>query len=237
MRPPSHQRAYLIDTDTVVDLVRRLQAQGYPIAWQAERTGRDLEELVDGSPPMLVDEDILIRLRRLARHLGETMASPAPGLPGAAITAAKTTARAAGYYPPAAYDDDGNLVPGAPEGHAWDVADELAEKRLRILELLLQDWRNANIAEDVGLARKTVDRVTAKINEMRPKAGWLTRVHHALKLHAEHEENPTALALHLELLKTNAVAHDHPAHQRADALTNAAAAREAPSAAVLEPAA
>ncbi len=223
MSTPASPGSAFAGADDVVVTVMRLQAQGYPIDWQEERVGWPLADLIDGAPTLLVEGVILDRLAHLVRCVGETMARPSHGgLTQSRIDEARADAAAAGYYPPAAYDDDGRLVPGAVEGHPWARADAISDRRLTMMGLALEGLSNAEIADRVDVTRRTVDRVTKvmkrELADTRTGSLWRSNAEHALRMHRHDEENSTVLALKLGLINGNDVRRDHPAHARMRAL-------------------
>lgn len=107
-----------VDARMTILRVRSMQALGWPIGWQSEQVGvvaRDGTTLTRLG--RTVSGNTARKIAALAARVGDT--------PGPSLRAA-THARKEGWYPPAAYDDEGNLIPDAvDEGpatqHAKDV--------------------------------------------------------------------------------------------------------------------
>lgn len=220
----------LVPAASVVTVARTLEAQGYPLAWQATRARCDVALVVTSPPDQGVPAEVLVRVRRLADALGEAMAKPDQTLTAEQIEDATTSARAEGFFPPAAYDD-GVLIEGAVAGHPWDNADRLCARRLQIVELMMRGRSNREIAEQVGQARQGLDRLA---RDLRPKLSdpdWLAEVVRALDLYRTAEVNPTLLALVLDIVKLSAISATHPArdvldHEREGARERARARQE-----------
>lgn len=143
--------------DEVRDLVRRLQAQGYPPWWSGEAIAEPLVGVLAGTA--LPTPCALEKLRALARTLGETIATPRPGLTDKEIAAAREEAAALLYYPPAAYED-GVLVPGALPSHPWAVDEERCARVLGVIAALLRPGpaNPTAIACETGVDRRDVYR-------------------------------------------------------------------------------
>lgn len=108
--------AWMFPVRIPIQRVRSLQAQGWPLRWQATRLGQPSAKV----PSFLFDRDrwvtrpVFERVEALYEEIGFRR--------GPSARAAKAAAQA-GWYPSGCYDDDGRLIPGAAR------VDEKAEER------------------------------------------------------------------------------------------------------------
>lgn len=112
-----------------------LQAAGFPLAWQQQESGiKNLRNYMQHTPrEEYVRRDTYQALCDLAERIGDRMADPIrDGIPQRSISHAKACGRRAGYYPPSAYDDDGNVNPRFVPDHPWALLDELCGDALDV---------------------------------------------------------------------------------------------------------
>lgn len=117
-----------------VQLIRSMQVQGFSMGWQAIQLGHN---------PSWMDKVVRQHLKYLSAKDADALEALARRLEskrGPYVTAAGK-ARAAGWHPLLAYDDDGNLIPEAVRDESIDARigerDRLARERLDVLRLSL----------------------------------------------------------------------------------------------------
>lgn len=138
--------------------VRTMWALGYPLKWQAEQAGISMQAVCDAGSkahPSIVIKHFRA-IEALARRVGDTLAGPDDGVHPDRATRARNDARRAGWYPPAAYDDNGNLDPRAIPGNAYEKADEWAMKRLIAVRALAGGTPLKAVARTLNMAKETV---------------------------------------------------------------------------------
>ncbi|HEY1175521.1 MAG TPA: hypothetical protein VGF17_05140 [Phytomonospora sp.] len=148
-----------VASDVAAHHCRTMWALGYTFRWQAEQIGassRDVTRLRAGG-------QITLRRARqiadLAARVGDVAATPGTtGITPTSIKRAKIAAREAGWYPPAAYDDDRNLIAAAIEGNPWSALEERAVKAVRACYLVGTGLGIRTAARMVGLNDDTVER-------------------------------------------------------------------------------
>lgn len=199
-------------TGELARIVRTLQAQGYPIAWQSAHVGATLDYLTYMPDDDLISDDVALRIRALRQRLGDRLAQPGNGLTEEAITQARAEAGAAGWFPPAAYDDDGNLDLRALPHHAWAMIDDSCARRLQIAHDLVQGvWPRAQIAARAGVSRKTVSRARARVGRLVDgDPNWVPRLLTALAQWERCEVSATYAALHVGLIDEDSLPPEHP---------------------------
>lgn len=124
-------RRLMVDVKPTRHTIGTLRALGYPITWQEREAGLPVNVL---HRTMYHHDQISVRYARalaaLAARLGDRKAGPEHGITAHIADRTRREAAAAGWYPPAAYDDEGNLDPRSIPGHPWAVADEWCAKQV-----------------------------------------------------------------------------------------------------------
>lgn len=136
------QAAFASDgTKLAVQLMRSMQAMGWSLRWQAEQLGRSSGVLFD----FLNGENGRITVRNQQRIAA--LAAQVDGKWGPSKIAARQ-AREAGWYPLAAYDEHGDLIPEAVVEVPEETAAALA---LRVIEMAANAVGNEHIARRTGV--------------------------------------------------------------------------------------
>lgn len=142
-------------------LVRSLQAQAWPLQWQAEQYERPLSSIkrIARGEVKTVEPETARRIEALARakvmEIGPSRASAAK-------------ARRLGWHSLLAYDDEGDLVPGAVRNEGLErrreERDHMARNRLEVLRMSLEYSLTATaIGERVGLDRTVVQKFRTQV--------------------------------------------------------------------------
>src|SRR5690606_14651848 len=108
---------------------------GHQIGADGHRLAALLSDDCDATAPA----NLVADLRRLARSLGDKVATPRPGLSEHAIAVARSWASSHGYQPPAMYDE-GDPTPAVPSRQI--KADLRGEKRLDMAYTVLTARRD-----------------------------------------------------------------------------------------------
>jgi hypothetical protein len=146
-------------TRKTIQLVCSMQAQGFSFGWQGERLGRSanwLSELTCGRCTM-ISAQMGDKIERLARSVEMEFGPNAQ-------SAGK--ARRAGWHGLLAYDEHGELIPGAVRDASNAEAqrrkeerNRLAERRIQILRLSLEcRWTVRMIADKFDIHDRAVER-------------------------------------------------------------------------------
>ncbi|MEQ7008412.1 hypothetical protein ABN028_19760 [Actinopolymorpha sp. B17G11] len=196
--------------------LRALGVLGYSVRWCSQRSGVNASEVALGRRPTITPR-VRQALDALFDEISDRPATPADGIPQPIIDRTIREARAAGYHPPACYDDDGELILRAIPGHPWSLFDEQAARKLETLRSYLTGFRTiAQAAEDAGVTEKEVQRV-AKAAGIAGLEGKPRRAATAAVLDVIHDADDGHLdivhaALKLGLLSPHATTapKDHP---------------------------
>jgi hypothetical protein len=124
-----------------MQLMRSMQAQGWSLAWQAAQLGREsgvVFDFLNGKNGRIT----VVNQRKIA-----ALARQVDGKWGPSEIAARQ-AREAGWYPLAAYDENGDLIPEAVEIDSEETA---AAQVMRVLEMAARAVGNERIAAETGL--------------------------------------------------------------------------------------
>jgi hypothetical protein len=143
-----------------IQLVRSMQIQGWSMEWQAAQLGRSAEWLINlcaGKTPRIPAKDhtaLLALARRLETEWGPDR-----------VTAGK--ARAAGWHPLLAYDEDGELIPGAVRDETIETRKaaryKAARDRLEVLRLSLEyHLAPGDIEARVGVKSDLIHKIRAE---------------------------------------------------------------------------
>ncbi|HET9655155.1 MAG TPA: hypothetical protein VFP72_07360 [Kineosporiaceae bacterium] len=175
-----------VPAQPAIDAVRKMQAAGWSLRWQMRKLRADLSWLWHPDRP--IRRATLDAVTALARTVGERAATPEnSGLTKNAIRLAIANARALGYYPAAAYDEDGTLHPEylQDEEPTTDyrrmTPEAKASARFAILtEMIRSGTSRVQAVKPYGIGVNAVDR-------------WLQRGH----------RNPNAIGLRFQALAGN----------------------------------
>ena len=143
-------------TDEAAHLIRSMQALGYPFAWQTRQCGVHVEVIANRRKgTKVVYPRQIAAIRDLYARVGERAANPErDGVDPAWSRRATAMAAAAGFYPPACYDDNGTLDYRLVPGHPWADADDNAHNiidTMRLITARSSDERRDRLARMVGL--------------------------------------------------------------------------------------
>lgn len=130
----------------VIQQMYSMQAQGWPLSWQARRLGRSwstLQDVLHGSSDR-VTTAFAQKVDRLAAELDGKWGPS---------EVAKRNARQNGWYPLAAYDEDGDLIAGAV---SMSEDDAIAEAVINALRLSVQGDSIQQVYEKTGVSHKDV---------------------------------------------------------------------------------
>ena len=205
--------------DDVTVLAHRLLAQGYPFWWQGERIGEPIEGIVLRLPSTFATPRTLAALRRVASDVGDKMATPEGDLTEKEVRRARALAAERDYYPPMAYDDDGNLIPEALPEHPWSRDDDRCARRLLVISEVLRGVdKYTVIAERCDIGRKTVYRFKALMDEaIASDPDWPARAAKVLWDWEQGEIPSAQAAVALRLIDPADLSATNPARIRAEA--------------------
>lgn len=148
---PVHPRL-MTDVKPTRHLIGTMRALGYPITWQEREAGLPVNTL---HRCLNHHEQVSVRYARaidaLARRLGDRQAGPEHGIETHMAERMRREARAQGWYPPAAYDDDGNLDVRSVPGHKWAAADEWCASQVVAHYLLSTGLSARRAAKEAGI--------------------------------------------------------------------------------------
>lgn len=124
--------------------VRTLQAVGYTVRWQENTAGLSRGSVsftlgrVARGEQRGVEPKVAMKMRALHARYSMTVATPST-VPTSAGVIARTVreARERGYYPAAAYNEDGTLDWRAIPDHPWVLTDEWCHGRIEQLRLIV----------------------------------------------------------------------------------------------------
>lgn len=142
------QSKQFYDAESVLSMIGKMQALGYPVAWQGQRmpdgarygTLQKLRSEVRTGQKQHVGRTTALAVMALARRIGDTPADPhRDGIREKDIKRAKTLASQDGFYPPAFYDEDGTLDWRAIPDHPWTIADEKCHDHIDNLRFILRN--------------------------------------------------------------------------------------------------
>lgn len=148
--------AALVPADATHHHVWTLMALGYNMRWQREEIGVGPDTLSKLRPGKVVTVAIAGAVADLAARIGEKPATLADGISEKSAARARATALRAGFYPPAAYDDNRQLVLRAIPDHPWSRLDERAAKALTGAYLAGKGMTPAQISRETGSAPSTL---------------------------------------------------------------------------------
>ena len=159
---PAKALEYLtyIDVEPFRLITGQLQALGYTYRWQERQVGachRYVNLILDrarNGRQDRMDVEAFTKWQDLLAEYGDREATTEDGLSPMQIKQAKTVATRNGFYPPACYDDDGNLNYRFVPDHPWARADEYAHDKLRDLRIITArnlDEKQYRMARALGL--------------------------------------------------------------------------------------
>lgn len=140
----------MVDSAPSLHLVQCLRALGYPMSWLERQIGFN-NNLYMMHTREKITATTATRIADLAAHINEHQATPADGIPAHIIRLTKAEAAARGWYPPAAYDDHGNVDPRSIPGHKWALADEWCARQIEAIYQLSCGVPNADAARIAGI--------------------------------------------------------------------------------------
>lgn len=162
----------------------QMQALGYPMSWQGDQCGLGGKTLiailgkVRRGQQEWVTPDTAAAIAGLAERVAERVADPIrDGIEPRDIARAKSVARRNGFYPPAAYDEDGTLDWRSIPDHPWTVINEACHEQIERLEVAI---RNPELGA-TGLASLTLDYTTDSVPEGSAEHTELVRVEMAYR--------------------------------------------------------
>ncbi len=142
---------HVVPIEKVRHLAYTMQALGYPLVWQAEQCGEpQLPQKINQKHRdcQFVERVAYERVQALADRVADQPADPIrDGISPIRSSLARTFARKAGYWPPAAYDSDGNLDLRLLPGHPWAEAIEHASRAVEAIRLVLHGGMRLHEAE------------------------------------------------------------------------------------------
>jgi len=195
--------------------VGQLAALGYPVEWQETHGRVSLAAAV--SAPAVMGRTSRAALRAVARlraRTGERVASERHGIAPADSAQAAAAARAAGYYPPATYDDDGRLILNAVPDSPHDRADQRAAVRLRVAAALLdaEDLPASELATVTGATAFVLEKVIPVVTDLLGPYGDPDRLRETVAAWQAGALAPLLAALRLGLytLRDKGLPRDHP---------------------------
>jgi len=160
VKPGQVQRADRVDAATTVLLSGQMQALGYPMSWQGEQCGVGGKTLivilgkVRRGQQKWVEPRTADAIADLATRVAGRVANPLrDGIEPRDVNRAKSVAKRNGYYPPAAYNEDGTLDWRAIPDHPWTVINEACHEHIERLEVAI---RNEELGAR-GLTTLTLD--------------------------------------------------------------------------------
>lgn len=213
----------LVDGARSYQVMRTLAALGYPRTWLLEQVG--LTGRTPGANGREVYRSTERALEALARRIGDTPATPEnTGYPAQAITLTASRARRAGFYPPAFYDDDGNLAVSALPDHPWTELEARAGDLIQAAKMCANGHTQGEAAQRLGVNIRTVQRWVKPLGftympngEFNLYASWEAkrRVDAVYADYEAHEIGPITAALALGLLDGRKISRpkatqDHP---------------------------
>lgn len=216
------RQAGLVPCGPYARKVRQMQALGYPLVWQAGRLGYNGRHglaprfLYTGDRVLGITRKVGDRVDALAAEIGNRPASTADGLTGYAIRRAKDAAAAWGAYPPAFYDEAGDLDVRSIPGHPWAVADDRAARRLDLARLLLTGKTAPEVARLHGCTERSVVRMIGRLGVQLDNPGrqdMLADLEAVIDAYDEGEGDPVEIALRLGILAAEQIPRDHPGLQ------------------------
>ena len=212
--------------------VRTLQAVGYTVTWQESAGGftRHSLRLAVGRAGRgrlhRVEPDTAAKVRALHGKYATTQAtSHVTGCTPGIIERAKREAREHGYYPAAAYDEDGAVDFRAVPGHPIAKTDEWAHRRIDALRLILahDDEAEAALSRHLGLddeaervaEEQFLSRILDRLH-LRQSQPWSVFARAMLSDALQHfddgDGDPVLFCLdnHLAKWNSSAIARQHP---------------------------
>jgi hypothetical protein len=215
--------------------VGTLQAQGYGMPWQEEASGiaRYVLELAvrraRRGEIQHVSEDMTRRLVALHARYADTPATPEnTGREAKQIKRVRSLARASGWHPAAAYDENRELDWRAIPDHPWVITDEWCHNRIEQLRLIVDnpdlgaEALSTMIVEanpDAGNRHtidKQIERLMDRLNLRPSQGGGVERraaLHEELwRFYRRGDKTPVAFCLDNGLADVVAqeIARDHP---------------------------
>lgn len=166
--------AFRIPAKRMVQQVRSMQALGWPLSWISEQLGLKRLQVTTLDPDRRVTRAFAERVAALAAEVGDRRPDPErDGIPRRISLGAATWARKSGYDVPAAYDDEGNLIPDASA-----VADasthtrsreENSTDRLLVARGLIDGDSDTEIAWAASVDVRTVERTIYDLGLIRER--------------------------------------------------------------------
>lgn len=141
-------------------MLQTLRAQGYAWAWLSQAVESSEKHLRRINPAGKVTVAFARQVAATHATYGDVAATPtATGQSEWTIALAMRRARAAGWYPPSAYDENKNLIDRALPDHPWSVQDEFAAQRLSYVGYLIAGMSALDAAGKAGGNSRTLARV------------------------------------------------------------------------------
>lgn len=147
-----------VPCEETVFYLRTMWALGYPLAWQADRVGATKQDVSHLKPGAYVTRGRAAAIAALAREVGDRTAGPESGVDAELASRARAAARRAGWYPPACYDDDRNLIETAIPGHPFSKLDSVAERAVTAVYLASTGIPHTTVAERLHVGKTNLDR-------------------------------------------------------------------------------
>lgn len=137
-------------------LIGQMQALGYPLTWQRDRSGVWTPSLAaNHRGSRTVNHHVKVALTALHKQIDGREADPErDGISLRSIGHSKAVARRNGFHPPGCYDDDGNLDRRLIPGDPWAESDEHAHDMIAAAHIVTarsDDERRERLARTVGL--------------------------------------------------------------------------------------
>lgn len=211
--------------------LRSMWALGYPLSWlAAQEPDLSMRQLSWLHPDGHVHLPVSQAIDRLAARIGDTPATPEVGILARSIFQARTNARRLGFYPPACYDDNGDLITRAVPDHPWARADDDAAHKLTLAREVARptDTRSAyGRAHATDVTAEAVERALARMADrlgvhvlfdpetfettIRPGDEARTdALRTVLDAYEDEDHGPVWTALEIGLVRLSDVPADHP---------------------------
>jgi hypothetical protein len=138
--------------------IRTMEALGYPLRWIAAESGVSVDHIGKIRPGRQTSLPIADAIATLAARVADTPAGPENGVPWPVAQQARGRAKAAGWYPPAFYDEDRQLIVRAIPDHPWSLLDERAAIIVHGAYLGGQGRPSAEVARTLGASKAMVQK-------------------------------------------------------------------------------
>lgn len=218
------RHATLVPSATALHQSRTMLALGYPLTWQAKQAGVSATAVHDFATGNRIQQRVAKAMQELADRIGDRPATPEDGLTPHAISLSKGRARRMGYYPPAYYDENGQVDPRSIPDHPWSKIDTRADDHLRAAKLLITPGHTQEqIAQLIGHSEKWVGARAKSLGLSYTKTGvneyavdWslhrdvMTRVSTVYADYEAGEVGPVTAAITLGLMNPTITYKEHP---------------------------